>query len=957
MKITWISLKSLISKLSYKVINYTRGLSASELKLKKPDLVVIISKNSKPSIFDHKAMSLLVIDPKTDLGESKISKIRSHFRKSKTLIIQLNGADLIDQQLDKQLTEIKNSLTSLRLLLKKSVNAYIELSNLNEFTGYTEFFKNELRPQFGIDIKLKNNKKNELGNQIAIAYKKLLSKIWHIAKNKIDRNELTHEKLNIYLFSEAMKTLTAPINLLTKTLSGISTKKNQLILRGIYFCGNNGPQNNRITPSNLFEAKPIKAKIKTKDHYLLKNKLCQQAIDLIDLKYNSFCLGFFSRTHCYFFIITLCLFLSTSSFLILEKEYSHEIFLAEKTLSSLKLLKDPFILNSTNPIEIVNKVLQENRILNKSTHSLYFLSYSYKLNQLIHQRLNPKITELIYKNSIRWLESTLKLPKLKLDERYMASLAYASLRNTKNQHYFHEALCYFWLKITPGGSVESCSNLGEWLNPKSMLIDHSLLDKSNESLLSYSLVRRVFTSLYINSQINNGNHLYFNKEAHNSFFDQNNNYSFLSLFTKNYSVNLSKTLDKYIHETQFIHIDDETENLWNSDYLLEFNQLLRDETQKYWHRRLSSIHLNALKSPYDLEKLATQIKNKNSSLTKLTELIEHYQPEWLNSKTGYHYFDFNLVSEWLILVNQRLRTLNQSKSPEMASLNLLKSVIDAEPSSPFTSIIELANSAPFPINQWIYEIYQPVWLLFSKHFLDNLNRKWQQQIVPFYNEALKDHYPLAETEVELELDDFHYFFAPTQLLDSFFNENLSEFFNTQIDSLTLKNYAGLQLPLQTESIDFLNTVFFIKNHYFDQKTNLPKLEFNIKPVALSRNTRYLKLQFGAAKLNYQHGPQFNTRVIWPNNSDNLISSLKLIDFNSQNIQLSQTGNWGLFRLIDEATELDLDSEGISLSYEFPMQNCRFQISQLSDPSILNLNPIKSLNFPNKFSLETNSTAH
>ncbi len=928
----WIQL---INQLTLERLNQLkRAISEDQIWLKfSIPLLIILTNNENLAVIEGKNSKAIVLNYKSQLNQEKRDQIYKNNRKVRHIIIQFELDKLADKsnaELSHLLRTIMRSLVELNTLLRSRLKITLELTNLEKFHGFTEFF-DKANISFGIESHFTHIRSTEFYPKLEQAYSKLIQTIKQESLIRIYQSHDMKTNHKLYLFSEFLETHAAKMLFIVKELLKPNHIKRKVSLHGIYF---NGEKSTQSSSSS----------------YLKPQSICRQALNIVtqqsNLSYAFHKLNLIPYL-CFSFI-ACSLSLSTITLIKMRHEYVSQLQFSKEALRLVDAIK----LNETNPANdplLLVKLIVENSIISSNpTHQLRLIPYSYTLENRIHQLINPRFSNLLFKLMPTYLAEKLHDTGLAMPEHWMASLAYLSLSKPKQQHYLSDALCFFWLLEAKRFSAASCQQLPQWINPKLSTIKQDIIATSRERLLENDLAERVFAHFYAQSRINPEDSIALDKSFANLkslITDEDASHHLFKPFTRTYSLNMNALLDSYSQDANFLGLEEDLSELWFKEQNERFQQIFRQSVLKYWQQRLAQIHIKNFQSIFDLENLSSMLGKNRSNLQKLLKLINQYQPEWLNqTQAELDYFDYSKVADWLKSISRKLNTIKQTNNSGAAAFELMKSVQEAETNTEFSAIIQISKSAPYPLSQWLTEIYQNAWYLLAQIYIKHVNAEWQNTILPFYNETIKDHYPLAQSDSELSLNDFQYFFGPGQLLDNFFKEHLALFFTLNANGLTLKSQAGLKLAIAKSSLDFLNSLVFIQQNYFDANTSLPRVEFSIEPVELSRETRRLQLSLGASQLSYQHGPQYTHKVTWPSIEYNE-SSLRLLSFSAHTDEISIRGEWSLFRLFDAAVRNNPSSNQLQLDYEFPKQNCSFVIKHLSDPSILTLLKLKNLKFP------------
>lgn len=155
--------------------------------------------------------------------------------------------------------------------------------------------------------------------------------------------------------------------------------------------------------------------------------------------------------------------------------------------------------------------------------------------------------------------------------------------------------------------------------------------------------------------------------------------------------------------------------------------------------------------------------------------------------------------------------------------------------------------------------------------------------------------PRASREVKLK--DFGRFFGYDGVMDQFFDTYLNAFVDTSNGKWRFNKNIGVS----EQSLRAFEQARRIRNAFFEPGSQSPSVEFSLKPLYLDKHLSNFKLELGMQAMIYRHGPTRSTIFSWPEESEQ--STVRLIftpPLYSHSITKTYSGNWGLFRMLDEA---------------------------------------------------------
>lgn len=219
----------------------------------------------------------------------------------------------------------------------------------------------------------------------------------------------------------------------------------------------------------------------------------------------------------------------------------------------------------------------------------------------------------------------------------------------------------------------------------------------------------------------------------------------------------------------------------------------------------------------------------------------------------------------------------------------------------------------------------------QQHTFSVINRAWQQQILPAYEQFIQHAYPVdVYARSQLDLNRFTDFFAKEGTLDHFLQKYVvgmpAVHFSEQ-DRVLFSHLKAIQ------------TTYFNKNHQ-------PHLSFFIKPLILDNSASHATLILGNTMIYYAHGPEQAVYVNWP--FTNTIQHTKLIvtDFKGHRDVLVSQGPWSLFHFL-EYSQLQRaeDAHHWIVKLRLGQHTISFKVISAQPSGVFQLASLKNLKLP------------
>ena len=238
-----------------------------------------------------------------------------------------------------------------------------------------------------------------------------------------------------------------------------------------------------------------------------------------------------------------------------------------------------------------------------------------------------------------------------------------------------------------------------------------------------------------------------------------------------------------------------------------------------------------------------------------------------------------------------MQTIQKSPEPSQTALKAIMAELNLERTNPTVDLKRLANEMAEPLSTQLNKVADEAWTLELKTALSEINTLWNRNVYGFYKSRIANRYPLNRKASEnISLDDF--------LLED--NAELSVVNGESVISSSF--LAALQ--------DLQN----IQRNYFDASGNV-NISFSLKPLGLSGKFTASTFNIDGQLLKYSHEVPSASRLIWPNTTrQDVETSLTLVTSTGDTSTLRRTGEWSLFRVLDQAAK-KVNGQSVDLSFK------------------------------------------
>jgi type VI secretion system protein ImpL len=254
-----------------------------------------------------------------------------------------------------------------------------------------------------------------------------------------------------------------------------------------------------------------------------------------------------------------------------------------------------------------------------------------------------------------------------------------------------------------------------------------------------------------------------------------------------------------------------------------------------------------------------------------------------------------------------------------------------------------------PVKGWLMDAADNSWAIILGEAHGHINSVWQSDIVPSFDRALKNRYPLRRTSSdEITLTDFANFFGPGGELEVFFNNYLKPFVIVKRRGWQLRSFEGRTIGISRESLNAFENADVIKSTFFPQGEPNPVVTFSLKPQYLDANITSFHLEIDGQMLTYRHGPMRSTNLQWPGPDGSSRVRLTFEASSGSHISRTKEGPWGLFRLLDESEVIKTSlSDRYKVTFEISGHKAQYELRADSVVNPFRLTALERFNCPKR----------
>ncbi|WP_076590314.1 type VI secretion system membrane subunit TssM [Vibrio ostreicida] len=336
---------------------------------------------------------------------------------------------------------------------------------------------------------------------------------------------------------------------------------------------------------------------------------------------------------------------------------------------------------------------------------------------------------------------------------------------------------------------------------------------------------------------------------------------------------------------------------------------------------LKQVYSNTHFSPSAESKLSlnTLPKGADQVIDKLTDTAEEVlEPDYLLMKRveqAFYQLNQLQMSEtpnsptpWdeIVTALSRLRTymkdISDSPDPQMASLMAARARMTSTEADPIIRLKQIAQKSPEPVRSWLLGLVQQSWSVMITESAKGVQTQWYSEVYTKFRDLALNKYPFdLNAEEEIALEDFELLFAKGGILDTFAQENLASFYDTNL--WTAKSVDGEKMPLSPQLLVQLKNYNVIRDTLINKSTNRVYIPFSTKILDLDSSAIRATLKVADSQMSYYHGPSRIKELEWPPQSGDFNVSITIQDVTDEGKQyvLSKNGQWAIYRLLGQST--------------------------------------------------------
>lgn len=374
-----------------------------------------------------------------------------------------------------------------------------------------------------------------------------------------------------------------------------------------------------------------------------------------------------------------------------------------------------------------------------------------------------------------------------------------------------------------------------------------------------------------------------------------------------------------------------------------------------WEKIVSSVEVM---KPTNLMQTDALIQNMISADSPLLQLLQtihdntYFEPITTTSAKLYHLgllVDKSKESDNILFqVFSALQQVHQSLEPIMTAENEKKAAFEAvanrmqHQGTPdvITQLLIVADKCPEPVKSWLNAIANDTWRYLMQDAARYIDFSWHEQVGRTYDAEIANRYPFSTSmNKEVKLQHFVAFFGNPGIVMNFYNQYLQRFIDTSKTEWSWKTIDGRKLPFSDETLHQIQTAMNIHHTFFPNGDNKLFVQFTLQPHKIGKEIKNVRISLNDKQITDTPKGKSPHIITWPNTNKPRLTTIRLTMNNQNVINKNYSGEWGLFKLVNESFETIVSKKSMVLNLsmdEHPAQYLLLTEKQFNPFLTLNL---------------------
>ena len=210
-----------------------------------------------------------------------------------------------------------------------------------------------------------------------------------------------------------------------------------------------------------------------------------------------------------------------------------------------------------------------------------------------------------------------------------------------------------------------------------------------------------------------------------------------------------------------------------------------------------------------------------------------------------------------------------------------------------------------------------------------LNQALGDQVTAQCEQVVDNRYPFfPDATREVPLADFARLFGPNGIMNTFFQQKLAAMVDQSGGSWRWRGDTQLSQTLSPAALRQFQLAAQIRDAFFATGGGLPQVAFSVTPVTLSPDAYTVTFDVDGQQLVYDHRAARPVSMNWPGPGGGRVEVAVTPELPGQQSRISETGIWGLFKLVRKGAALD-QGDRIAVDFSIGGRDASFTIQPSS----------------------------
>lgn len=189
--------------------------------------------------------------------------------------------------------------------------------------------------------------------------------------------------------------------------------------------------------------------------------------------------------------------------------------------------------------------------------------------------------------------------------------------------------------------------------------------------------------------------------------------------------------------------------------------------------------------------------------------------------------------------------------------------------------------------------------------------KWELDVWQKWHDKLEGKYPFADSAQDATLADYSEFFKPGKgLLWTFYDQNLGTSLDRSGDTFVPITRLRHAIRFTPEFLDCYERGAGFTDETFPPNAEQPSVAFDVDLHSVSENVSEVTLEIDGVSKTYTNTPQEWLHAEWPAKEPKARgAAIRVRGYDSLDEQITRSGDFGIFRLLDAASTIEPGTEG------------------------------------------------